>query len=266
MLSRSALGLLAFLTPAAAHAQSFSFLSGEWIVTAKGNIAATPKYPGADEMRMTAYPSLGFRRPGEAETFGAPDDPASFALIRSGGLRLGPSLKFVGARKSSDNAELVGLRDVDWTLEAGAFAEYWFSPNFRTRADIRYGFRGHRGVVADLGGDVVAPVGAWTFSAGPRMTLASTGYMSSYFGVTAAEAASTAPGVTAFSASGGVRSVGLAGAATYRFSPEWAVTGYARWDRLVGDAADSTITRVTGSPNQFTLGATVAYSFTIRIP
>lgn len=264
MLSRSALGLLFLLAPAAAHAQSFSFLSGEWIVTAKGTVAATPSYPGADEMRVSGYPSLGFRRPGEAETFGAPDDPASFALIRSGGLRLGPSFKFIGSRKASDNAELAGLNDVDWTLEAGVFAEYWFSPNFRTRADVRYGFHGHRGVVADLGADLVLPTGAWTFSAGPRVTLASGQYMDAYFGISSTE--SGASGLAEYGPGGGLRSVGLAGAATYRFSPEWAVTGFARWDRLVGDAADSPITRVIGSPNQVTVGASVAYSFSIRIP
>lgn len=270
MSSRAVLGLLACLAPAAAQAQSspFSFLSGEWLVTAKGNIAAAPSYPGADSMRAIAYPSLGFRRPNEPETFGAPDDPISLALVRSGGLRMGPSLKFVGARKAADEAELAALRDVDWTLEAGAFVEYWFSPNVRTRADVRYGFHGHKGVVADIAGDFVAPVGAWTFSAGPRMTLASGVYMDAYFGVTSGEAATNLaiPDTAAFAPGGGVRSVGLAGAATYRFSPQWAATAYARWDRLVGDAANSPITRVIGSPNQYTVGASLAYSFTIRIP
>ncbi len=58
----------------------------------------------------------------------------------------------------------------------------------------------------------------------------------------------------------------VAGSATYRFNPQWEVTGYVRYDRLVGDAADSPITVLTGSPNQWTFGAIVGYSFDIRIP
>jgi outer membrane protein len=93
------------------------------------------------------------------------------------------------------------------------------------------------------------------------MKIASGNYQEAYFSVPVG-----VPGLAAYSASSGVNSLGLAGSATFQFNPQWAVTGYARWDRLIGDAADSPIVTQTGSANQWTFGAIVAYSFDIKIP
>ena len=46
-------------------------------------------------------------------------------------------------------------------------------------------------------------------------------------------------------------------------SEQWATTVYAGYDRLVGDAGDSPITRRLGSQDQFTVGARLSYSFAI---
>jgi outer membrane scaffolding protein for murein synthesis (MipA/OmpV family) len=116
-------------------------------------------------------------------------------------------------------------------------------------------------VVADFALDGVLPSGAWTFSAGPRLTLASGDYMDAYFSVSPLE--SVLNGAPAYAAGGGVKSVGAAVAATYRFSPQWSTTGFARYDRLVGSAGDSPIPQLYGSRNQFTFGANVAYSFAV---
>ena len=60
-------------------------------------------------------------------------------------------------------------------VELGVFAEYWMVPWLRTRVEVRQGFNGHHGIVSDIFVDAVVPVGTqWTFSGGPRVTLAST--------------------------------------------------------------------------------------------
>lgn len=273
MLSRSVSSVLAgafaagLALPSAAAAQwsdSLSFLSGEWTVTARGNVVASPKYPGSDEFSWVGYPSFKARRAGTPDTFGAPDDPASMALIRSGGLRMGPSFRYIGTRSASDDLELTGLNKVPWTLEAGAYVEYWPTEFMRGRVDVRYGFHGHEGVVADFAADGFMRFAQWTFSAGPRMRLASSNYQQAYFSVNAAE--SLRSGLDDYSANAGLNSLGLAGAATFQFNPQWALTGYVRYDRLVGDAADSPIVRQTGSANQWIIGAIVGYSFDIKIP
>jgi outer membrane scaffolding protein for murein synthesis (MipA/OmpV family) len=257
-------GGLALAAPSVAAAQwdnPFSFLSGEWTVTARGNVVASPKYPGSDELSWVGFPSFKMRRAGTPDTFGAPDDPASLALIRSGGLRMGPSFRYIGSRSPSDDIELTGLAKVPWTLEAGAFVEYWPTEFLRGRVDVRYGFHGHEGVIADFAADGFMRFAQWTFSAGPRMKIASSNYQEAYFSVPVG-----VPGLAPFSAGAGVNSLGLAGSATFQFNPQWALTGYARWDRLIGDAADSPIVTQTGSANQWTFGAIVAYSFDIKIP
>ncbi|MFN3890677.1 MAG: MipA/OmpV family protein [Beijerinckiaceae bacterium] len=273
MVSRRVLSLvaggMALCLPTAALAQwenPFSFLSGDWTVTARGNVVASPKYPGSDELSWFGFPSIKARRVGEPETFGAPDDPASMALIRSGSFRMGPSFRYISSRSPSDDNELIGLAKVPWTAELGAYAEYWPTNNFRGRVDVRYGFHGHEGVVADLAADGFMRFAQWTFSLGPRLRVVSGNYQSAYFSVTPGESLASGGVLAPYSANAGLNSVGVGGSASFRFNPQWEVTGYVRYDRLVGDAADSPITVQTGTANQWSFGAIVGYSFDIRIP
>lgn len=262
-----ALSLAAALALAGgAKAQPFwSPLSGEWLVTVKANLTGSPAYPGARDMRFFPYPSMSFRRAGTPLAFSAPDDNIGFAVIDYGWFKIGPSVKFVGARRSADHRELTGLRDIDWTLEAGAFAEVWASQNLRFRIDTRYGFHGHKGMVADLSADYVHRSGKWTLSAGPRLAMGGARYTRAYFGVTPAEAVLN-PVLTPYRPGGGVTSLGAAAAASYDFSDQWRGTLWGRYDRLVGQAGSSPIPLRLGSRNQFTVGATLAYSFTFRVP
>ena len=251
-----------------AHAQSSaaspSLIDGDWTVTVRGNLGATPEYPGADSLRARAFPSMSLRRAGAPERFSAPDDPISFGLLDLGAFRAGPSFRYVGARKASDHPELVGLASVPWTLEAGAFMEFWPSEFLRARVDLRYGLRGHEGMTFDMAADGVYRAGAWTMAAGPRLGVASSAYMNAFFGVSAAEAFANPTIAQAFDAEGGLKSAGAAASLGYRFSPQWAATGYARWDRLIGSAADSPVPKAFGSLNQFTFGGQVSYSFDAR--
>lgn len=263
--SCAAIGALASLAHPAAAQQPFSFLSGEWLVTFKGNVVALPSYPGASDMSVLPYPSLSLRRAGTPESYSAPDDTISFALYDAGWLKAGPAGRFVGARRAKDHRELVGLRDIDWTLEAGAFAEFWPTEKLRTRAELRYGFHGHRGIVADFGADWVERFGAWTISGGPRLRVGSDRYMASYFSVSPAEALINTR-VSPFDAKSGIASAGLAAAVTYKWSEQWRTTVHGRWDRLTGDAGRSPIPTQLGSRNQFTVGATLAYTFSMRVP
>lgn len=255
--------LLPVSVPALA-AEPFSFLSGEWLVTVKGNLVASPSYPGASTLSALPYPSLSVRRAGTPESFSAPDDSISFALYDAGWLKAGPAGKFIGARRASDHPGLTGLRDVDWTIEAGGFVEYWPTEKLRTRVELRYGFHGHRGLVADAGADWVERIGAWTLSGGPRLKLASDRFASSYYTVTPAEAALNGR-VTPYDAKGGLVSAGLAAAVSYNWTEQWRTTLHGRWDRLTGDAGRSPIPQQLGSRNQFTFGATIAYTFPVRM-
>jgi outer membrane protein len=167
------------------------------------------------------------------------------------------------ARNEGSDINLRGLGDVGWTFEAGAFAEYWITDWLRSRVEVRQGFGGNRGVVADLIADVVVPVTPQlTFSGGPRMTLATTAATSPYFSVTPGQSA--ASGLPVYDAGGGLRSIGLGAQARYEWSPQWASHMFVEYERLAGDAANAPLVTRYGSRDQIQVGMGVTYSFNMR--
>jgi outer membrane scaffolding protein for murein synthesis (MipA/OmpV family) len=268
MRTARSLALLAFLVSGSTLAQAADLVfspepiqsSSGWIVTVKGNLRVGPSYPGSDDFSVIGYPSLSFRRAGTVERFSAPDDGLSFSFLDESVFRVGVVGRFVGGRYYQDNRELVGLDKIDWAVEPGVFVEYWPLEFLRARAEIRRGFGGHEGFVADFGLDAVQRFGAVTLSLGPRLSLGDGEFTRTYFGVTPVEAALNGQ-VTAYRPSGGITSVGATGAVSYDWSPQWSTTAFVTYKHLVGDAADSPIVQEFGSEHQFGLGLTVSYSF-----
>jgi len=234
--------------------------SPEWIVTLKGNLRTGPSYPGSDEFSFIGYPSLSLRRADSVERYGAPDDGLSISILENSAFRIGVVGRFQGGRYLKDNRELFGLKKVDWAVEPGVFVEYWPLEFLRARAEIRRGFGGHEGFVADFGLDAVRSFGAFTVSIGPRLALGDNHFTRTYFGVTSAEAALNGQ-VTPYRPSGGITSVGAVGAVSYQWSPQWSTTAFVTYKHLVGDAADSPIVKRFGTENQIGGGLTLSYSF-----
>jgi outer membrane protein len=128
---------------------------------------------------------------------------------------------------------------------------------------VRQALRARQGLAADLAADWVQPLDAFTFSLGPRLSAGSGTYMRSSFGISEGEAALNRL-VTPYHPSAGIKSVGALASMSYQFSPAWKATLYDRYDRLVGNAADSPITAHIGSPNQNTVGVDLSYSFGLK--
>ena len=255
---------LALAAPAQAADSTFgappSTTTG-WIATVKGNLAVGPTYPGADDYSFVGFPSISFRRAGTPARFTAPDDGLSFSILEeSSSFRFGFVGRYEGGRYLNDDRRLFGLAKVDWAVEPGLFLEFWPVELLRARAEIRRGFNGYEGFVADFGLDFVQRAGAFTFSVGPRVALGGDDFTKTYFGVTPYEA-SLNGFVTPYDPSGGFTSVGATSAVSYDWSEQWSTTAYVTYKRLVGDAADSPIVKRYGSENQIGLGLTVSYSF-----
>lgn len=231
-----------------------------WTVTIRGNAGLSPAWEGSSELSPFLAPGISIRRAGTPAAFSAPDDAPGFAILDEKWLRAGPAVRIKGPRRSGDYSELRGVQDIDWTLEAGAFAEFWPMEKLRARLDIRHGLTGHHGTIADLSVDWVERVGRWTISVGPRLSLGDTNYMNKLFGVTPYEAFWNGR-ITPYFADGGAKSVGLTAAVAYKWSKEWTTTGYFKYNRLIGSAGASPLTNNLGSANQVTFGAIVAYSF-----
>lgn len=234
--------------------------TSDWVITLGAEARVIPRYEGSDSLKFWPFPVFRVRRAGTPEQFRSPRDGASIAILDAGPIKFGPTVKVRLGRKASDDSDLTGLGDVDWAFEAGAFAEYWPAQWLRTRAEVRQGFGGHHGVVSDLMADVVVPVNPQlTFSAGPRLTLASGAATSPYFSVTPGQA--VASGLPVYDARGGMHSYGAGAQVAYAWTPRWASTVFVEYERLAGDAANSPLVSLRGSRNQVQVGTGLTYSF-----
>ena len=99
----------------------------------------------------------------------------------------------------------------------------------------------------------------WLFSIGPRVSWSNDRYQDAWFGITPADA--IASGLPAYDPGGGIHAVGVTASFETQLSPRWGIQTYAKYDRLVGDAADSPIVTVLGSRDQFSGGLGLTYTF-----
>ena len=217
-----------------------------------------PSFPGSDSVSLRPLVDIARTRGDREYAFEAPDESFGFPVLSAGGFAFGPALAIEGSRKPKD----VGgnLPKVGFTVEAGGFVQYEFSGRFRIRGELRKGLGGHEGLIANLGADYIARDGNdWLFSIGPRLTIANRRYHAAYFSVLPADSA--ASGLPAYAAGGGLQAAGVTAGFIRQLSPRWGIYSYAKYDRLVGDPADSPIVRVHGSRDQLSGGIALTYTF-----
>jgi outer membrane protein len=220
-----------------------------------------PEFIGADSTSVAPLFHINLARGTNQFSFGAPDDSPSFALLSEGGFSFGPAGDIEGRRKQSDVGAPVG--SVPRTFEAGAFAQYMAGDSIRFRAELLQGINGHEGLVGTIGADKIWRDGdRYVVSIGPRVLFSDAGYQRAYFGVS--PDASLASGLPIYRPDGGVHAVALTSGISYELSSRWGLFGFARYERLVGDAAKSPIIREFGSRNQLSGGIGLNYTFTIR--
>lgn len=231
------------------------------LITVGIGAQAYPIFPGSNELGIYPMPIIDVRRPGQRIKFEAPDEGFGFGLLgRESRFNLGPTVQFQGRRDEDDVGAAVG--NVGFTVEAGAFVEAYLGESLRVRAEGRQGIGGHEGLIGDVGMDFIARDEDRTiFSIGPRVRLADDDYMNAYFGIS--PAASVNSGIAVYTPEGGVFSVGGTAGIRHQFGSDgrWGVHGYARYDRLVRDAADSPIVTGFGSANQYSAGLGFSYTF-----
>lgn len=156
--------------------------------------------------------------------------------------------------RNTDDGLLVGLLlGYDFKLGDGRVLGIEFDPRWDVQDDIGGLFTGRVKYSMPFGG------GDWVFRTGIETTYASSEYMDEYFGIDAANAASS--GLSQYSADSGFMDMGLNVGLTYKFSENWSTTGTAAYKRLLGDAEDSPVTDDSGNPNQVFGGLLVNFSF-----
>jgi outer membrane protein len=234
-----------------------------WVVTLGAYGGGEPEFPGAKGLTFAFRPIVDIRREGTKEWLGLPNDAIGLTLYQTGNFRFGAAGDLLTNRDRGDDSALKGLRNIDYTLELGAFAEYYPVPFIRTRVELLQGVTGAEGFAANLMADYIyQPSPEWLFTAGPRLRFVNTQYESTFFSISGAEA--QASGLTPFHASGGLNSAGIDATVRYNVSERLSLRAFAEWDRLTGDAADSPLVKLKGSEDQVQFGIGAAYKFTYR--
>ncbi|WP_281017433.1 MULTISPECIES: MipA/OmpV family protein [unclassified Minwuia] len=242
----------------------------DWQISVGAGVITGPLYLGDDAYAASAVPNV--RVTYKDLFFASLGEGVGYNLIKSGGWRVGPVAKYdFGREEDGDQPlriaggrtnDLVGLGDVDGTVELGGFVEYSVG-NVSGKLELRQGIGGHEGLVGNLELRYSKPFrlgrSAVFVSFGPQMAFADSNYMSTYFDVNAAQSA--ASGLTPFDAEGGLLSYGLGGAVMYPVTRDLSVTWFAGYDRLAGDAAGSSLVQQRGSADQFAGGLFLTYTF-----
>ena len=217
-----------------------------------------PEYLGSKDYQIAPSPifSVEYVNLPGLGSFGGPDGL---------GFSIGPSFKYQPKRKSSDYSSLRGLDEIDASFELGLKADYEWE-NFQVYGDVRYALGGATGVVGDFGAYFIArPLDRrLVLKLGPTVSVASSKYMDSYFGVSSRESNNTGGRLAAYSPGSGFQSIGVAASAKYEIFTDYFISANAKYDRLVGDAADSPIIKA-GNANQYYFGLGVSHRFSLDL-
>jgi outer membrane protein len=234
-------------------------------VTLGAGAGVAPDYEGSDYYEAVPLWNLNVSNLYHPKTYVQLFGP----LLRSNFIpddhwRLGVAGQFIKKRDNVHNDRVDDLESVDASAMLGLIGGYDFLADPRRdlvlEVEARQDVANDNGFLATIRG---AYRGRLTESLGMVAYVGSTwaddDYMSSYFGIDAANAA--ASGLDQFNADEGFKDVSFGGAVNYRFLERWSVAFLGTYARLLNDAKDSPIVDDVGDANQFFGGALINYQF-----
>lgn len=236
-------------------------LSRDIELTAAVGAALQPKFQGSDDYEAIFAPAIDFEYQQrvflviDRHSMMKPYDGLGYKLIANQDVTLGLNLSYDGGRDQSGHIR--GLGDVDGTAMGGGFA-VWHPGVFYVRGmlanDMLNEFNGYKG---EFGLGLSGPLApAWRGMLDLNSAFAGDNYHEAFFGVDAGQSA--ASGLSQYKAEGGFYRMGVAGTLQYQFTPGVFVQGILKYDRLVGDAADSPVSK---RDSQWGLQGMVGYKF-----
>ncbi len=258
------LASVAALAPAAASAQSLNSMFGDRVDLAVGGIAVVkPVFEGSKKYEVVGIPFIA--PAGAASGDGLIEvqgiDDFRIRALRYQGFEAGPLLGWRFGRQEDDADHLRGLGDVDGGLVLGAYAAYKIA-GIRPYVSYHHQVTGDdTGFLVRFGADTSIPLNSWlTLTANSGATYASSSYMESFFGVTAAQSAMSHLAV--FDAGAGIKDVFFELGTDIKLTEQLGLKLTGRYKRLIGDAADSPITETA---DQFQGVVAVTYKFSVPL-
>lgn len=217
--------------------------SSDWSIEAVkvgGFVGVKPTYEGSDEYEAFGFPYIFPIFSGGPGFFSRIDarglDDVRYKLIEHDGFIAGPLAGYDLGRDENDGNLLAGLGDIDGGFVGGGFVGYQFGPVLFD-VSYHYYFGDVDGSQIRFGAETARYVSDRTkLTARVGATYADEGYMDTYFGVSAA-----ATNAAVFDADAGFKDVHAQIGIETDLDERWSLRGTARYSRLIGDAADSTI-------------------------
>lgn len=241
----------------------------DWSFTASAGVLASQTYFGDDETQISIFPNLRFEY-GERFVIGL--GGVEYTALKTENFAAGLVVRYDFGRdedgsnpfsvSGDETTDLIGLGDIDGTVEVGGFVEYSIS-NFTAELEARQGVDGHEGLVAEAQvkyNTIFDLVGQPAFlSIGPSISYGDDNYNSTYFDISAAQ--SIASGLTQYDADGGLNTAGMEATLFRPINEKWSMALFAEYDHLLGDVANSSLVEKRGSESQVTGGLFLNYSF-----
>jgi outer membrane scaffolding protein for murein synthesis (MipA/OmpV family) len=220
-----------------------------------GAVALTgPNYQGASEQKASAVPGVFIQAANGV--FADPLNGIGYVFAPAGDLQYGLRVNIETGRSVDD--ALPGFDKVKARLNPGAFANYVVNDKLTLRSALRLGMGdGADGSLLHLGASYkVLQAGFFSMTLSASLKYADSNYLQTYFGVSPAQ--SNASGLKAYQPSAGFVASKVGVTAAMPLSREVFVFANVSTQRLMGDAANSPLTRQKMLPSAF-LGA--VYSF-----
>jgi outer membrane scaffolding protein for murein synthesis (MipA/OmpV family) len=217
-------------------------------------IAYGPEYPGArhsafKERLILAFTvgKLHFSSSGASAIQGfaarSTEPGVSADLLNRGRIRVGLGLRVDAGRNSDGFADLAGLPDIKRTVRGRLSATYTLDEQWKLSADVSQDLLGRNG-----GGEyglnlnyVRMLTDKTSLFAGVGVSLGDGQYMRTHFGVSPDGSASS--GLQVYSAGAGLKDVHLSIGTMTALSSRWVAYATGGVSTLLGDAADSPMTR-----------------------
>ncbi len=226
-------------------------------------------YPiGSDDLTFVAAPLIHYQLSGTKRYFELLGNKVFINVLNHENWDFGPKVVYRFGRGGGVEDDVVNkMIAVDDSVEVGAFLGYrkMFGNDIRHQMNIHFDVTqdvadGHGGLVAQFSGIYWLPV-ATKLDIGLRGSVlyASEDYMSSFFDVTASDAALS--GLPQFDADADFRDVGIALMGMWHLNQAWHIADGFDYKLLLGDAADSPVVDQRGDENQISAGVSLLYSW-----
>lgn len=264
---RSALPLLVLpafcLVAAQARAQSASTEErGDWQVMLGAGAIYMPEFEGSKDSEIQPFPFISVEYRDIAYIRG-PEIGVNVIRLQATedfSIKAGPVARYRRDRPEDRNTALRGLGDVGTAIELGGALSFDYRQAWVRISLAKDVAGGHDGLVGEGEAGIRFNLSdTLNASASARASWADKDYMSTYFGVTAAQAARS--GLPVYRAGSGLKDVGAGLNLNYMLGEHWMVSAIGGYSRLLGDAADAPLVVRRGSPDQWQGGLFLAYRF-----